>query len=140
MTVTYTSFTGAFPEFSDGTKYPETQVDFWLSQAPNMLNERRLGANFDLATMLFVAHNVAISAKESRLGAQGLAGGSAGIVSAKSVDKVSVSYDTTSTAIAGAGAWNQTSYGQRLYKMFQAAAAGPFYVSGARGGGYRGRA
>ena len=59
----------------------------------------------------------------------GIPGDSLGPVSSKSVGGVSISYDSGSISIAGAGAWNATSYGQRLYKLLQSAAMGGRYRS-----------
>eukprot|EP01037_Dinobryon_pediforme_P023422 gene23422-24868_t len=120
MTVLYADFIAAFPEFSDATAFPASQINFWLAQAPNNLNARRLGKNYDLATMLYVAHNVVISAREVASAEKGIPGTAPGLISSKTVGPVSVSYDAAGTAVEGAGAWNATSYGQRLYKMLQA--------------------
>ena len=118
----YPTFVAVFPEFANA---PYTAVTYWLSQAPLQLNQRRFGSNFDLASMLFVAHNLALGWQEKRtMEKGGIPGDALGPVSSKSVGGVSISYDAAGIAIPGAGAWNATSYGQRLYKMMQAAACG----------------
>lgn len=132
--VDYATFVAVFPEFASAANYPEAQVAFWLGQAPNQLSEARFGKSFDLACMLFAAHNLAMGAKDAKAAATGgISGGASGVVSSKTVDKVTVSYDTGAVTVAGAGAWNATTYGQRLYKMIQAAHSGPLYVPNRRG-------
>ncbi len=127
------TFVSIFPEFADISVYPEAQVGFWLSQAPKQLSEERLGGNYDLAVMLYAAHNLVLSAKDVKAASVGGVGGSAsGIVSSKTVDKVTVSYDTGSATIDGAGAWNLTTYGTRLYQLLRGANIGPFYVPNRR--------
>lgn len=131
--VDYATFVSVFPEFASTAIYPEAQVAFWLGQAPNQISEARFGASFDLGCMLFAAHNLALSARDVKAaGAGGISGGASGITSSKTVDKVTVSYDTGSATITGAGAWNLTTYGTRLYKMIQAANTGPHYIANRR--------
>jgi hypothetical protein len=132
MTIAYADFVSAFPEFSNATTYPTTQINFWIPIGYEQLNAYRFGAQIGLAVMLFVAHNVVLSAREAAAANAGqIVGEVKGPVTAKSVDKVSVSF-SSDTAIEGAGAWNFTTYGQRLYRMIKAYSAGPFYVPGPR--------
>lgn len=129
----YATFTSVFTEFSSASVYPQVQVEFWLAQAPLQLNAERLGANYDLAVMLYAAHNLVLSAKDAKAAAfGGVSGGASGVTSSKTVDKVTVSYDTGSSTIDGAGAWNLTTYGTRLYQLLRGANTGPFYVANRR--------
>lgn len=130
MTVDRNALVAAFPEFGNTSAYPASQVDFWIAQAGIALSPARFGRQLDLATMLFVAHNLALSAVSRR--AEAVApGGAASVslapISSKSVDGISKTYDNGLTATSGAGQWNATSYGQRLYKLLQGANAGPLY-------------
>lgn len=128
MTVAYTDFIAAFPEFSDTVKYPQSQINFWLAQGYQQLNAKRFGGQLDLAVMLYTAHNVVMGARAAASADSGAVVGEAtGVVSSKSIDKVSVSYDTTSVADARAGQWNATSYGQRLWQLMKAYGTGPQY-------------
>lgn len=128
MAVTVTSFRTMFPEFTDAAKFPTTQIDAWLVEAPYQLNANRLGRSYDLAVMLFVAHNIVLSARSvSSASGAGIPGQATGPVTSKSVDKVSVSYNTGATTLGRGGAWNATSYGQRLYTLLRACGAGPLY-------------
>lgn len=129
MAVTYQSFVAVFAEFANTSAYPQTTVEFWLGQAPFQLNANRLRNSYDLAVMLFVAHNLVMGARNARADAGGGTPGQvSGPQSSKAVDKVSASYDTGAVTYPGAGEWNATSYGQRLYRLLRAAGAGPVYV------------
>lgn len=134
MAVTYNDFVAAFPEFSNETVYPQSQFNFWQAQAYLQLNAARFGASLDLAVMLFVAHNLVLSAqaKKSAASGGGVVSTSSSLVASKAVDKVNVSYDTTTTTIAGAGLWNATVYGQRLYQMIRTFGAGLLYIPNKR--------
>lgn len=128
--IQYSDLIAAFPEFSNSTTYPQTQVDFWLPQAYNQLNACRFdAATLDLAAMLFVAHNITLSAQAAQAANSGaIVGKTVAPQSSKSVGGVSVSYDVGAVTVEGAGPYNATSYGQRLYKLMQAYSAGPLYV------------
>lgn len=129
--VTYDSFVTAFPEFKDQTAYPPDTVNFWIGEAPNMLNACRFGKAYDLAVMLFVAHNLVLGARDqSTTNGGGIPGQVTGPATSKTVGKVSYSQDVGAVTIPGAGDWNATSYGIRLYRMIRAFGAGPVYVGG----------
>lgn len=130
MALTYWSFVGLFPEFSDQFAYTQGTIDAWIAQAYANLNPRGLRAQLDLAAGLYVAHNVVLGKRETLASGNGqIAGEVRGPVVSKSIGKVSVGYATTGS-IDGAGIYNATSYGQRLWALLQAAASGPKYVPG----------
>jgi len=125
----YASFIASFPEFQDTSLYPQAQVEFWMPAAEAQLSSQRFGSQFYIAAFLFVAHNVVLSAREVRTAANGgIVGTVTGPVTSKSLDKLSQSF-SSDTSIQGAGFWNATTYGQRLYKMMRSYAAGPFYIT-----------
>lgn len=129
MAVTLASFRVVFPEFADAAKYPDPAVSFWLDQAGVTLPQSIPAGQLDLATMLFIAHNLTLGA----LSAAG--GGSAGSfapVTSKAVGSVSKSMDTSAVTSAGAGIWNGTAYGQRFYALLRGFVAGGFYRPSAR--------
>jgi hypothetical protein len=131
MTIAYGDFITAFPEFSDATKYPQAQADFWLTNAYATLNAARFGKNLDLAAMLYTAHYITLSARDvAASSGSGFAGSVSGPMSSKSVGPVSVGYDTGSTTLRGAAMWNSTSYGVRFYQLLRIAGAGGAYVGG----------
>lgn len=131
--ITYATFIATFPEFNAPATYPQAQVEIWIPIAYAQLNANRFGASLDLAAMLFVAHNIIFSARAARETARNIVAGQAtGPKNSASVDKASVGYDTGAVAIEGAGEYNYTSYGQRLYKMMQRFCSGPLYAPGPR--------
>jgi hypothetical protein len=137
--IVYDSFVAAFPEFGSNTsstlqsaQVTVGQVNFWIPQAYAQLNTWRFGAQLDLAAMLFVAHNLVLSLRENKANATGqIPGAVQGPIASKSIDKLSISY-SGATNLEGAGMWNATTYGQRLFKMMKAYGSGPLYVAGPR--------
>jgi hypothetical protein len=130
VTITRADLITAFPEFASTSVYPESQVNFWIQEAVNQLSQARFGTSYDLACMLYVAHQISLSALASRAASAGSgAGGSFSLapVSSKSVGPVSKSMDNNLTAFAGAGDWNATPYGQRFYGLLRRFAVGPLY-------------
>ena len=129
MASTPAVFKGHYPEFVCPETYPPNQVQFWLDTAYSMLNAGRWGRQLDMAAELYTAHNLALEAramKESEAG--GIPGGSVGVLNSKSVDKVSAGYDTGIATEQGAGHWNQTIYGTRLWRLIKMFGAGPLQV------------
>lgn len=126
MTVTVASFGESYPEFFTGPN-PASAVaaDDWIAFAKLMLNADRWGDALDMGVSLYVAHNLALQMTAARAGANGAApGASSGPVASKSVDKVSVSYDTGAATLTDAGAWNLTTYGVRFLQLARMFGAG----------------
>lgn len=118
MSVTVASFRASFPEFSEQTVYPDATVEFWLGLAGRLLRPAAWLDLLDDGTMLFVAHNLVLAGSAARAATSGSAPGIAsGAVSSKTVDKVSVSYDTAGAMIEGGGQFNLTTYGQRYLQL-----------------------
>lgn len=129
MTVTVATFRNHYPEFADTTKFSNPLIDYWITVATSMLNASRWGAQLDLATELYVAHNVVLEAKAIlESGAGGLPGQATGPVNSKSVDKVSVGYDVAIASEQGAGHWNLTIYGTRLWRLIKMFGVGPIQI------------
>lgn len=131
-----------FPEFADQTLYPDSAVNFWLSMAKQMINVCRWGGSaldvwpnplpvdpappvpdrtlYDLGCELFVAFNLAIERNmQNQATAGGVPGQVTGPVSAKSVDKVSVSYDVAAGLNPEDGMWNMNAYGVRFVYLLK---------------------
>lgn len=119
-------FRTAFPQFSDTTRYPDAQIQFRLNLADVLLSENVTGKElFPYFVGLFVAHYMTLRAADSRAMLAGGPGGSTnGVQSSKSVDKVSVSYDTSATLNPDAGFWNNTRYGAEFYQLITMFGAG----------------
>lgn len=110
-------FREQFPELSGAT---DAQIAFWLDLAAKRLNEKVWADLHDEGCLLFTAHHLA------RLGVTAESGGAydgeavdaqGAMVASKSVEKVSISYDNSSGAIADAGEWNSTRYGRQFYEL-----------------------
>ena len=119
-------FFTVFPEF--GTLATVPQVTYWLGEALNQLAVGRLGLQADRAMMLFAAHNIVLGLRDVEdTQFDGQPGDSMGPVTSKGAAGLSVSYDANIVAIAGAGEYNATAYGQRLWKLLETVAMGGVY-------------
>lgn len=129
MSVTPASFRGHFPEFADATAYPDGTVAFYIGLAGGLLPADRWGDSLDYGTELFTAHHLAIEAKEARSAAAGAIPGTlTGPQASKSVDKVSVSYNTQAVALTDGGFWNLTTYGLRFFQLARMIGAGGYQL------------
>ena len=131
MTVTIASFRATFPDFTSTgpTVYPDAEVSFWLGLSANLLDPNRWGALLDYGTMLFMAHNLALSFKSEADAAAGQqAGQVTGALTSASVDKASYSRDASSMMVTDAGHWNLTTYGIRYIQLVKMIGAGPVQV------------
>lgn len=123
---TVEQFRETFPQFSDSTTYPDAMISSRLAIADALLSERRFGETvFPYVVELFIAHYMVLAAKDSRAVAAGGAGGvNTGVLTAKSVDKVSASYYVSSTLNPDAGFWNNTRYGSEFWEYLMIFGAG----------------
>lgn len=118
MTVSAASFRVDFPEFADTGMFPDSLINFWLGWSNKFVNAQRWGSTVDLGYELFTAHNLVLEAKAlATASAGGVPGAAEGVVSAKSVDKVSINYDVSASMEEGAGHWNLSIYGQRFIRL-----------------------
>lgn len=115
-----------FPQFADETKYPTPMIQTRLNLADAMLSESRFGVDiFPYIVGLYVAHYMYLYAADMRGVAVGTAGGvNSGIQTAKSVDKVSASYDASATLDPNAGFWNNSRYGSEFWEYLMMFGAG----------------
>lgn len=115
MSLTISTFRQVFPEFHDPGLYPDVVIEFYDTVALGLLDPTRWGANLLQGESLFVAHHLAMSARDAAVSqAGGVPGEVKGPVTAKGVDKVTVSYDAQAVALTDGGFWNMTSYGIRF--------------------------
>ena len=120
MTVTVSSFRQSFPEFTDPGDYDGDFIgNVLLPLALAFQNPNRWDPlTIDYGTGLFVAHYLVLQARASgTVAAGGIPGTVEGIRTAKSVDKVAISYDANTVALEGAAFWNMTTYGIRFYQL-----------------------
>ena len=123
------TFRQQFPEFECTQTYPKAQIDFWLDVAGRFVDGSRWANSTNLGVALYTAHQIVIEAKsmkEASVG--GIPGQQTGPISSKSVDKVSIGYDTGAVTEKDAGHWNQTIYGTRFYRLAKIFGAGPLQV------------
>ncbi|ASN14916.1 DUF4054 domain-containing protein [Pantoea ananatis] len=116
---TVEQFRVAFPQFADPARFPDIPITFRLNLADIMLSEKTTGKEmFPYLVGLFVAHYMTLWLADSKAELMGGAGGSTnGVQASKSVDKVSVSYDTGATLNPDAGFWNNTRYGAEFWQL-----------------------
>lgn len=119
MTVSYSSFIEAFPEFANPETYPPGTFLFWQGIAALRLNASRWGALLDFGAQLFVAHNMLEQARALKVAESGgtSVGQVTGPLSAKAIDKISMAFNTDAVTVEGAGDWNATTYGIRFYQL-----------------------
>lgn len=119
-------FRADFDEFSDPSRYPDSIISFYLGLADTALDQDKHGDQFIYLCELFAAHYVELRGKAkagaSVSGAVNSSGG--GVLSSKSVDKVSASYDTSGIVNPDAGFWNNTGYGREFYWWWSMFGAG----------------
>lgn len=123
--MTIEQFRRDFPEFTDASVYPDAQVQFWMTLAKRLVNETRWGDLTSQGIELATAHYLVLARRNQRVAEKGgIAGGQVGPESSKSVDKVSVSYDTAAARLDGGGAWNLTTYGIQYLNLCRLFGAG----------------
>ncbi len=127
MAVTTASLRATFPVFADVTKYPEIQVQFWLTHATGFVNAEKWGDQADYGVMLFTCHMLSVSGTQTA-NSRGRAGAVPGILTSKSVDGVSASYDVSSAMLEGAGHWNLSTFGLQFRDLSRLMGHGPVQV------------
>lgn len=107
------TFRAAFPEFADPEIYPDAQVQTYLDvgsvlAGPRWGSLRQTGAHLVCAHMLSLSRYAALRAGGGAGAAPGI---NTGLLTSKSISKVSVGYDMGSVAMKDGGPWNYTAYG-----------------------------
>lgn len=130
--MTPTEFRANLPEFADAARYPDSQITRWLALGGTLLSAEAWGDLRDYGLELYTAHQLTLWRRNADTAATGGAvGQGGGLVSSKAVDKVSVSYDTGATTIAGMGDLNLTTYGVQFARLSRQIGMGaPSMVSG----------
>lgn len=130
--MTPTLFRQIFREFAEPDTSPDDAITFYIGLAGNFLNgsDASVGQRWDATTLdygvgLFVAHHLALSQRAvATAQAGGIPGDVRGPATAKSVDKVSTSYDTKAVTWENEAFWSQTVYGIRLVDLARMFGAG----------------
>lgn len=127
-------FRANFAAFSDPGVFDDNSINLYLGIAGNLLNSDRWGGNseevldaegnivnmgtLDYGIALFTAHHLTLMARDNAVvRAEGLPGTVEGARNSKSVDKVSVGYDTQEVLIKGGDFYNMTQYGVRFLHL-----------------------
>ncbi len=112
------AFRGAFPEFTDATRYPDAMINVWASLAIQQLDPCIWGNSYTLGTQLMTAHNLVLANQNVQTSKNGGAPGTfGGVANSKTVGAASVAYDSANTSVKDAGFWNLTNYGKQFYQL-----------------------
>jgi hypothetical protein len=131
MTMTVATFRQQFPAFSDAGTYDPNAINLYLNFGYAMLNGGRWGAMLDYGVSLFTAHYMVLQARDNATSAAGgIPGTVQGVQTSKSVDAVSVSYDTQAVTQENGGFWNMTRYGTELLLLARWMGSGGVQING----------
>jgi hypothetical protein len=133
--VTVDKFRVDFPAFADEATYSEPRVQSFLDLAGLMAVPGVWMGMTVMAQELLTAHFLTLQQYAMQRAAAGGPGGAVpgmavGLMSSKSVSKVSVGYDYASSQMEGWGPFNLTVYGQQYAFFAQMAGTGGFEVLG----------
>lgn len=119
------TFLTNFPEFAPLRQNNIGTVNYWVVIASKIVTIDKWGDLVDHGQCLYIAHNLAMNAANAAAGAKGKTPGqTSGVLSQKSVDRVSASYDTTAGNIEDGGHWNLTTYGKQYLQLARMIGAG----------------
>lgn len=119
-------FRADFPEFANTRRYPDASVNFYLAQADTLLDQDVFGDQFPYLAELFTAHYTELRGRALMvsLAGGGVNSAGGGVLTSKSVDKVSASYDVSGIIDPDAGFWNNTAYGREFFWWWSMSGAG----------------
>jgi hypothetical protein len=120
------AFRQKYPEFNDPVIYSNDVIAIWADVAAALVNVDRWGNLAQYGMELVTAHHLVISQRDADDAEIGKEPGKViGVQTAKTVDKVSGSYDASRVTSEGADFWNMTTYGVRYYRFVKMMGAGP---------------
>ena len=121
--LTVAQFREMFPVLTEAL-FPDTAVQIRLTIAEEFFSPTRWGDGDirQYAIGLYTAHHLTAYGSQCECG--GSNGTAMGVVSSKSVDGASVSYDTSAVSWSDAGFWNATPYGKELWFLMRVYGAG----------------
>jgi hypothetical protein len=123
------TFRSIFPEFSSAGAFSDSAISFWLNLGTSRLDVSVWGDQLDYGLALFTAHNLAIGSKNQVAASRGNAPGElTGATASKSVENVSVSYDTSFVKMNDVGYWGLTSYGLQFIQLARLMGSGGYFV------------
>lgn len=124
--LTVAEFRAILPAFSSVTLYPDAAVAFWTKQAVTLpvIDADRWGQFYELGICLWVGHVLTIGAAQQNRGATL----GSGVPASKSVNGVSISYDTQMGIEVNAGWYGTTPWGNAFLHYLRMAGAGPMQI------------
>lgn len=115
------TFRERLPEFSDTEMYPDPAVNLQLTVAEKMILLERWGDMWEFGVCWWAAHYLVLGAQAEQITKNGgIPTGATGIVASKSVDGVSISYNTLPIEQQ----WDLTNYGRQLMSFARLVGAG----------------
>lgn len=122
---TVQQFRTDYPEFANETRYPDAIINRALRQADLTLDQNVQLDQFVFLAELFTAHYTELGGRTLAASAiGGVNSGGGGVLTSKSVDKVSASYDVSGIVDPDAGFWNNTGYGREFFWWWSMYGAG----------------
>lgn len=129
--ITVADFRRNIPAFEDSSIYQDEVITIWLQVATGLLNARRWGSLLPMGISWFVAHQLALDRQAQIVALRGgVAGSGFGIVTSKSINGVSVSYNNALSGLKDAGDWNLTIYGVRFLGFARMFGSGGMQIIG----------
>lgn len=121
------TFRGMFPAFADTATYPDLSITGWAAMAQCSITEScALHTDcFELAVYLLTAHIGTLLTRAA-------VGMASGVLTAATIDKVSVGFAPPPFRSGWAYWLAQTPYGVQLQAMLSVQAVGGFYMAGTR--------
>ncbi|GJL36006.1 hypothetical protein TUM17576_28260 [Enterobacter hormaechei] len=114
-----------YPEFANETRYPDAIINRGLRKADAILDQNIQGSQFVELAELCTAHYAELGGKTlAAAAAGGVNTSSRGVLTSKSVDKVSASYDVSGVVDPDAGFWNSTGSGSEFFWWWSMYGAG----------------
>ena len=125
-------FRQQFPAFVNAQRYPDAQVDMYLTIASYMINVGRWGRMASFGQSLIAAHFLALAAQAAS-NPRGIPGTIVGVLNSGSVDKVSYGRDVSSVMEENSGHWGMTTFGLEYLRFAKLFGMGPVQVGWANG-------
>jgi voltage-gated potassium channel Kch len=138
--LTVSEFRTYFPAFSNVMMFPDATVAYWINQATTLpiINQARWGQFYNMGIALWVAHVLTLGNAQSKAISGGSSGIGSGVPASKSVNGVSISYDTQFGMETNAGWYGLTTYGNMFLRYLRMAGTGPMQIGTGYGWNYPG--
>lgn len=128
--ITVAQFRSILPSFADSSIYLDENIQFWINIVSANLDPTRWSNMLPVGQALYIAHQLTLERQAIMAGMRGGVGGASfGLLSSKSINGASVSYDTGNIAMADGGDYNLTIYGIRFLKLCRQIGAGPLQIT-----------